>query len=234
MSKHIRLFLTAILTAIVLIGLVSFYRPVLVSAEELPPSAGDGSELLPPDRDPETLFQTPVVKPSDQHFEEKSLLKDDVNASLKRYMSWGGLGLSTFNTNYYLAGPNCLVNAESDGRLAHQTVNIPDGSKIVYMDFSGADKSPTEETYIYLAQYPWDGRPGTTIATIHSGKPYSAGNFTESIDIPNWTVENYANSYRISVRFPPYVNTEEVSFCQVTIGYIPPSPFAVAAPLILK
>lgn len=149
-------------------------------------------------------------------------------------MSYGGTGFNTYNALMYPYGYSCIMNGEAGITFAYQNVNLPNGSLIYGIDFSGSDNSETLEMALEFAESSYIG-DGNVLAKLTSGIEFHGGVYVRSVLFdPPILVDNPSNNYVLALTMPGRGNTSYVSFCQATIYYDPPSIFAQALPLVSK
>lgn len=235
MKTQRKFLFVSVLIASLLMGLVSISNPGNVRADEAPPIPYGPNGEIP------VGYVVPEIGPHfseemESGFQEDLDPKPEEDASIQAIGTWhsyGAMGFNTFNTTYYRVRFGCLKNAETTERQAQQTVNIPHGSTIYAWDISGIDSNASQEMSVTLHNNSYNAEPGNFATRLNSGKEFAGGLFVEGQSHMNHVVNNLHYHYLISATFPGY-SADEVALCQVTIRYIPPSPFGQALPIVTK
>jgi len=234
MEKRRVLVIVCVVLVSMVLGLVSVSAPKQVRADEPPPvSPGPNAKIPLEYGDPfdEAIFNEDPGTGEQIYLTDKPELNNEIMSGTQ-IISYGALGF-TINRGsfiYYFSG--CRANDDpQEGINTYQTVNLPHGSRITYIDFSGYDDSANSSVRLVFRSIRFDNSGGDYLADLESGSSFSNGNFAISTTLDH-VVSNYFNNYLLRISYPPYVDPELVCATQVTIHYIPPSPFAVALPLI--
>lgn len=235
MSKKGTTIIVTILLFVFILGMFSISGTKPVAGLEQPPIPyGPNGEIpfdYPEHIDEDEIPIGEVDANSNIYQIDKDGPENEITASTIS-TSYSSYGFEKGNSAFYRLGFGCLENAESNARVAYHSVNIPDGSRIISIDFSGFDKNDAAEMFIDFRRERYTGNKGDLIAKLQSGvdKTY-VENFLIYKDL-NHVVDNNLYSYYIWAQFPAYNSTKRVGMCQITIKYIPPSPFVNALPYI--
>lgn len=235
MKTQRKFLFVSVLIASLLMGLVSISNPGNVRADEAPPIPYGPNGEIP------LGYVVPEIGPHfseemESGFQEDLDPKPEEDARIQAGGTWhsyGARGFNTYTSTFLKVGYGCLKNGETTERNAVQTVNIPHGSKIYAWDISGIDKNPFREMVVLLSNNRFNGAEGNLYTYLSSGKEFQSGNYYVVKYEVNHVVDNNYYNYTIQANYPEY-SANEVALCQVTIYYIPPSPFGQALPIVTK
>ncbi len=210
MAKQSRInIIVCIVSVCTLLGLTSFSAPKAVRADEVLP----GSEGI----------EAWKMESGNVQWDGRT-----------QVMSYGGGGFNSFNAAVYPIGDNCIMNGEAETKPAFHNVNLPNGSVISSIDFSGHDYSDISEMKLEFIESKFDGVIGRTWAVLNSNIDFDGGVYVRSMPFdPPIVVDNLVYNYVLKLTMPR-LTEQNVLFCQATISYNPPSIFAQALPLIRK
>jgi hypothetical protein len=136
---------------------------------------------------------------------------------------------STTTYVYYLSG---CVTPTSGGQW-RASVNLPDGSVIKYVYFNYNNSTGSPATTVWLSSYKYDGTL-TDLVSVNS-RPFSttgAGFFSDLSSEITVTVDNLNYGYAFVWIGGSAGPTQRL--CSVQVGYIPPSVFGLALPMVQK
>jgi hypothetical protein len=158
----------------------------------------------------------------DKGMNDKSLVEVNYTAggTSIRYMSYAASAMKTLGTGTYekdYQGAGCVADSQdaAAGMNLDDTLDIPQGSKIVSVSFLTYDISNTRSTSGYL--YAYSGGSATTVATGTSGNTFDAGYVSTGGFYDHITDVNSLYGLRLS---GPAANGD-LRLCGVRIGYIP-------------
>jgi len=232
MAKRSVLIIICVMLISLLLGAVDISSTSRVRADDAPPIPQGADGEWPAEFTPEPQIQT--VIPSESEELEKLGTESQLNLQSQLYVSYGGLGLVK---NFQFTNPRatCIRNSDNYWKLAYQNIDLPSGSLIWGFDFSGYDYDSTDDVELRLYEAMYDGSSAGYLAAVGSGNEFADGKFTKYkyFDTPV-EVRSFTRNLTFEIVFPPYVSGSEVSFCNVALYYTPPSPFAVALPLIKR
>lgn len=236
LKKRTPIIVTVLLFALVL-GFLSMSGPKPVTGEDQPPIPyGPNGEIPFGYPDPFDEEQIPIgeveTDPSESQ-PDKDGTENEIMAS-SMSTSYSSYGFEKGSASYYRLGWGCMENAESNARVAYHSVNIPDGSRIVSIDFSGFDENNGAEMLIDFNRERYSGNTGDLVARLQSGIEYTSTTYFYRSKSLDHIVDNNLYSYYIWATFPAYNASKTVALCQITIKYIPPSPFVNAMPVIIN
>ena len=232
---------TSIIVAVLLfslvLGFLSMSSPKPVTGEDQPPIPYGPNGETPFDH-PEPIDENEiaigeVVTDASDPQPDKNETENEITASWLA-TSYSSYGFEKGSTTYYRLGWGCMENAESNARVAYHSVNIPDGSRIVSIDFSGYDKNNGAEMLIDFRRERYTGDDGDLIARLQSGIENIYTSYFIKAKSIDHIVNNDVYSYYIWATFPAYNSSKTAALCQITIKYIPPSPFLNAMPIIIN
>jgi len=232
MTKRSVLIIICVVLISLLLGAVNSSSASRVRADDAPPIPQGADGEWPAEFTPEPQIQT--VIPSESEELEKLGTESQLNLQSQQYVSYGGLGLVK-NFQYTNPRATCVRSGENYWRLAYQNIDLPSGSLIWGFDFSGYDYDSTDDVELRLYEAMYDGTSAGYLAQVGSGNEFAGGKFTKyKYFNPPVEVRSFTRNLTFELVFPPYVSGSEVSFCHVALYYTPPSPFAMALPLINK
>jgi hypothetical protein len=136
---------------------------------------------------------------------------------------------STTTYVYYLSG---CVTPTSGGQW-RASVNLPDGSVIKYVYVNYNNSTGSLATTVWLTSYKYDGTL-TDLVSVNS-RPFSttgAGYFSDLSSEITVTVDNLNYGYAFVWGGGSAGPTQRL--CSVQVGYIPPSVFGLALPMVQK
>ena len=234
MEKRSILFIVCVVLVSMVLGLVSVSAPKQVRADEPPPvSPGPNAKIPLEYGDPfdEAVFNEDPGTVEQIYLTDNPELNNEIMSGTQ-IISYGALGF-TINRGsfmYYFYG--CRANNDpQDGINTYQTVSLPHGSRITYIDFSGSDDSSTDEMFLSFTRNSYDNQSGIELARLYSGSSFSGGRFVVGKSLDHQVI-NTTYSYLLTISFPKFVSGKNLCANQVTIWYTPPSVFALALPLI--
>lgn len=234
MEKRSILFIVCVVLVSMVLGMVSVSAPKQVRADEIPPiSLGPNGEI-PVGYGPlfEEQFSDEEKDAGIQEYLTAKPEPENQTMAAAQVASYGALGFSYFSDKFSYTSPGCVQSTRSDYPAAgYQTVNIPHGSRIYLIDFTGSDDSSTAEMFLSFRRTQYDNSSSEEVARLYSGTSFSGGRFLVEKSL-NHEVDNNWYSYLLIISFPQFVSGKHLCANQVTIFYMPPSPFAVALPLI--
>jgi hypothetical protein len=143
---------------------------------------------------------------------------------------------SNSGTNYAYGGSGC-VSASSNGQW-RANVNLPDGAVIKYVYFNYYNLGNSPATSVWFTSFKYDGTI-TDLVNINS-RPFSTtgtgyySDLSSEITVP---VNNLNYGYAFIWDGPHITDPGSQSpqrLCGVQVGYIPPSVFGLALPIIKK
>ncbi len=238
LKKGTSVIVTVLLFAIVL-GFLSMSGPKPVIGEGQPPIPyGPNGEIPFGYADPVAYDQISIgeveIDPSDTQ-PIRDYTENEIMAHMQSN-SYSPFGFEKYSSHFHTLGNAnvCLGNSENFPQTAYHNVNIPYGSRIIYIEFSGIDTSNNASMVISFRRTHYSGSSNKAIAILDSGNSETYEDYFiigKSID---HVFINDFYSYHLHATFPDYdsVPTNRVGLCQVTIYYYPPSPFVNALPNI--
>jgi len=234
MEKRRVLVIVCVVLVSMVLGLVSVSAPKQVRADEIPPiSLGPNGEI-PVGYGPlfEEQFSDDEKDAGMQEYLTAKPEPENQTMAAGQVASYGALGFSYFSDKFFYTYPGCVASSNSTYVGAgYQTVNLPHGSRITYIDFSGSDDSSTDEMFLSFTRNSYDNQSGIELARLYSGSSFSGGRFVVGKSLDHQVI-NTTYSYLLTISFPKFVSGKNLCANQVTIWYTPPSVFALALPLI--
>jgi hypothetical protein len=155
-----------------------------------------------------------------------------VNASWKWFNVPGATFIPYSNVVAWTYGGAGCLNPSTAG-FWRASVNIPDGSilKFMYFGFYNEGNSATSTT-AFLYRFSYTGAYNT-VAQVNSNPGSTTTNYGfVGVTIPDETVNNFANSYAFA--WSGSSTTINQQLCYIQVGYVPPSIFGLALPIIQK
>jgi hypothetical protein len=151
------------------------------------------------------------------------------NAAWKWFTTAGAVFMPWSNTMQWTYGGTGCLQPTTTG-FWRAGVNIPDGStlKQVYFGFYNSGVSTPSTANLY--RYTYTGS-AVQIATVNSvaGTTYTGYSYTGVLISGTVTVDNLNNAYVFT-----WSGSENQQLCYIQVGYIPPSIFGLALPVIVK
>lgn len=237
MKKQSVLLIVCLVLITVLFGLSGASAPKQVRADGPLPDSPEPGEIIPTEYGNllEADLNDEGTDTDDQvYLTDKTGINNQIQTG-EEFISYGSFGFSLLGSSeFVINSPGCLQSKNTDcGATAYHNVNIPNGSTITYIDFSGADDSPNYSMRLFFESIHFNNKSFERIAELESGDSFRSGPFLRNQNI-NHIVDNNLNNYRLMILYPRYEEIYAMCVTQITIRYIPPSPFALSLPIIKK
>ena len=236
MEKRSILVIVCVVLVSMVLGLVSVSVPKQVRADESPPSPQGPGSIWPDEYIPDSPVQTVQPGASEELKVPKTGTEHRTYAS-SQIASYPAMGFKQrAGDNFLNVFYGCMENVgNSTTAYAYQTVNLPDGSIIRSIDFSGIDNGNPGKLELVLRSNRYDNSPGGLYVYLTSSDEYSSGHFLVWEEGIDYTVDNAYENYMLEARFSPAPgDILKMYICQVTIYYTPPSIFGNALPMIQR
>lgn len=113
------------------------------------------------------------------------------------------------------------------------SINVPDGSILTYVYFGFWNYIDSTATHAYLYRYFYSGTADLLLdLTSYAGSSGTGALYVGSTISPNVAVDNLNYAYMFVWNGANPASVQEL--CYIQVGYIPPSIFGAALPMIVR
>jgi hypothetical protein len=147
---------------------------------------------------------------------------------LRWYTQAGAVFIPYTNSlTWTYGGSGCIQPAASGYWRA--SVNLPDNSIMKYVYFGFFNTAGSTASTAFLYRYTYTGTAVMIAQVTSSPGSSSTGYHYSAVNFPDETVDNFDNAYVFS-----WSGSATQQLCYVQVGYVSPSIFGAALPLVTK